>query len=144
MHDGSLPLLKRLLKSCADVSKLTTFGRRHQGYYATLPSGKKVYIVVRRNMQMYRGKEYSQTDAIQKRTAAWMIDKEVLRTIQKAGVEYLIFFTKDAGEFFVSSISKWFDSSIAKDEVLRAWGETRHLGVHHMAKTTIYSKGTVR
>jgi hypothetical protein len=140
----ALPVLKKLLKKCSAVSQVKTFGRRHTGYYATFPSGAKTYIVVRRNMQMYRGKEYCQTDALQKETATWMIDKEVLRVIRKEGVAHLLFFVKDVGDLYATTLDKWFDSTIAKDTVLKGWGEVRHLGVHHMKKTTFYTAKTLR
>jgi hypothetical protein len=139
-----MPILKKMLKGCADVKQLKGIGRRHTGYLATLPSGKKAYFVVRRNMQMFRGKEYSQSLALEKETATWMIDLEVLRHIAKVGVEVVVVFVKDTADYYVSPLSLWLDKKLAKDIPVARFGECRHLGIHLMSKGTVYSALTLQ
>lgn len=95
-------------------------------------------------MQMYRGKEVTQSLALEKETATWMIDRDILRTITKEGVEKVIVFVKDTGDYYVSSLALWLDKKIAKDIPVARFGECRHLGVHWMKKGTVYSTLTLQ
>lgn len=104
----------------------------------------KVYFIVRRNMQMYRGKEYSQSLALEKETATWMIDKDILRTLVKRGVQKIIVFVKDTADYYVSPIELWLDPKVAKDIPVARYGDCRHLGIHLMSKGTVYSALTLQ
>lgn len=94
---------------------------------------------------MYRGgEEFKQSDALEKETATWMIDNDVLRKIAKDGVKKIIVFVQDTGDFYASSIELWLDRKIAKDVPTPRFGECRHLGIHLMKKMTKYSALTLQ
>lgn len=136
--DAARKKLKRILKGCASHKK-HKFGARHTGWQVVLPNGDSAYIFERRHHQIYRGGPVASggfltiSEAMSSDAATWMIEHDVLRTLKKLDLTWVIIFTVDSGDMFMAPRSKWEDREITKDMNLAGYRDTvRHLGLHHM------------
>lgn len=124
--------LKKLLKQCSDV-KPYKFGSRHKGHEATLPDGRKAYIIERKHHQIYRAGKTTVNEAMEERLASWMLEHTVLRMVQKKEIDWIIIFVLNTGEFYVTRTDQWLDKTITKDSDTRI-DRVRHFPVHLMKR----------
>jgi hypothetical protein len=135
LADPALPALKRLIKNCPAKTR-HKFGSRHTGWEVTLPSGVTAYIIIRRHHQIYRDGKLTITAALTEDVASWMIEHAALRMVQKRGLEWIIIFVVNTGEYYAAPIATWLDKTKTTDLDTRA-DRVRHLGIQHMTRRQV-------
>lgn len=82
---------------------------RLRGTIWRTPSGRTVFLAVRRQEDMIRSGEKTCSDAVRKESAGWGLDEGVAIDLRARGVEYAGVVVRGTNDKYLAPIDAWFD-----------------------------------
>lgn len=97
-----------------NVKRLIRKGRRIYGAIYELKDGREVYLAWRKQSEMYRGGEKSNSEAISTGKASWALDYDTVLTLGIEGVTLAGVLVKETEDIYIASLADFKDSTKSK------------------------------
>lgn len=96
------------------AKRIVRRGRRIYGAVFELSDGREVYLARRRQAEVFRSGEKTNSDAFAAGKAAWALDDETLLNLRMEGIAICGVFVKETGDIYLTDTANYFDKAKAK------------------------------
>ena len=103
-------MVLHLMKMRKNAKQLFRKGRKILGAVYELSDGRNVFLAWRKQSDIFKAGEKTNSEALVKHLAAWSIDYDILLNLRRTGINIVGVYVKDTNDFYITHISNFFNT----------------------------------